>query len=106
MKYTNTNVAIQKEILKKKTGGEITSPITITFGDATIVKGGSPIGSNGAVANTSAAVGILLYDVTPDRPIGTIVKGAACVNLANAESNSGLTIASAVKTALPGIIFE
>lgn len=106
MKFVESSVASQVEILMKKTGGEITSPITITDFTNGVCLAGSPIDEDGAVANDATAIGILLTDVYSTRPIGTIIKGSACVNLANAESNSGLTIADAVKTALPSIIFE
>ena len=47
-----------------------------------------------------------LEPVFEQNPNGSLIKGAAVVNLANAEANSGLTIDSAVKTALATVIFE
>lgn len=106
MKFTKVSTSSQPEILKRKLGGELLVPITITGFTNGVCKAGSPIASNGTVANTSSAVGILLYDVYEENPNGSLIKAYATVNLANAESNSGLTIASAVKSALPHITFE
>lgn len=70
-----------------------------------IVKAGTPIGSTGVADNTATAIGILLFDVTEDRPQGTILK-KAYIDTAKAQAHSGVTIASAVKGALPMIVFE
>lgn len=103
-----TTSASSVDILKKKTGGEITSPITIASASFTngVCKAGNPIDGNGAKCNDNTAVGILLDDVYEERPIGTIIKGAACVNVANANKNANITIAATVKSALTGIVFE
>jgi len=78
-----------------------TDPIT----GKKIVKAGSPISLAGVVDNTATAAGILLHDVTEDRPQGTILK-KAYINTAVAQAHSGVTIAAAVKAALPMIVFE
>lgn len=70
-----------------------------------VVKAGTPIGATGVVANTAAVVGILLHDVTEDRPQGTLLK-KAYINTRVAEANSGITYDAAVKAALPMIVFE
>lgn len=70
-----------------------------------IVKAGTPIGANGKVDNTATVVGILLYDVTEDRPVATILK-KAYINTAVAEAHCGVTYDTAVKTALPMVVFE
>jgi len=106
MKFAKNSVSMTPEILKRRLGGELIVPITITGFTNGVCKAGSPIGANGAVANTSSAVGILLNDVYAENPNGALIKAFATVNLANANANSGLTIADAVKTALPHIIFE
>lgn len=106
MNVKNTNINSTPEILKRKLGGELLVPVTITeFADG-VCKAGSPIGADGKIANTADAVGILLYDVYEENPNGSIVKAYATINLANAEANSGLTIAEAVKTALANVTFE
>ena len=106
MNVMNTNINSTPEILKRKLGGELLVPVTITeFADG-VCKAGSPIGADGKIANTADAVGILLYDVYEENPNGSIVKAYATINLANAEANSGLTIDDAVKTTLANVTFE
>ena len=120
MKFKKTSVTSQKEILKRKLGGELFEEITLNASAFTdgVCKAGSPIAADGKFVNgrttssdsvsvnDASPVGILLTDVYDDNPNGTIVKAFACVNTANANSNAGITIADAVKTALPLIVFE
>lgn len=109
MKFAETSFSNAPEILKRKLGGELIVPVTITdstLASAGVVKAGSPINADGAIDNTATAVGILLNDVYAENPNGSLVKAFATINLANANANSGLTIADAVKTALPNIVFE
>lgn len=111
MKFAEKSVTTQKEILKRKLGGELFVPITLdeTAFTGGVCKAGNPIAADGKVDNSSSSpksVGILLTDVYEDNPNGTIVKAFACVNEANANANAGITIAEAVKTALPLIVFE
>ena len=70
-----------------------------------VVKAGTPIDKNGVLANSASVAGILLHDVTEDRPQGTILK-KAYINTAVAEKHAGITYDNAVKTALPMVIFE
>lgn len=70
-----------------------------------VVKAGTPIGATGVVDNSATVAGILLHDVTEDRPQGTILK-KAYINTVVAENHSGVTYDSAVKTALPMVVFE
>ena len=106
MNVKNTNVTTTPEILKRKLGAEYLVPVTITeFADG-VCKAGSPIGADGAIQNGSGVAGILLYDVYEQNPNGSLIKGEAVINLANAEANSGLTIAEEVKTALATVHFE
>ena len=106
MLVKNKNVTTTPEILKRKLGAEYLVPITVTEFANGVCKAGSPIGADGKIQNGASAVGILLYDVYKQNPNGSLVKGFAVINTANAEANSGLTIDSAVKTALPMVIFE
>lgn len=106
MLVKNANVTTTPEILKRKLGAEYLVPVTITEFNNGVCKAGSPIGADGAVANSADAVGILLYDVYEQNPNGSLIKAFAVVNTANAEANTGLTIEDAVKTALPMVIFE
>lgn len=70
-----------------------------------VVKAGTPIGESGVADNTATVVGILLHDVTEDRPQGTLLK-KAYINTAVAEKHAGITYDDAVKTALPMVVFE
>lgn len=70
-----------------------------------IVKAGTPINLLGVADNTATAAGILLFDVLETNPQATILK-KAYINTSVAQTHSGVTIASAVKSALPMIVFE
>jgi hypothetical protein len=112
MEFTESNITSQKEILKRKLGGELTESITLDGTAFTngVCKAGNPIDKDGKVVNggtsDGTAVGILLKDVYKSNPNGTILKAFGCVNEANANSNANITIATAVKTALSLIVFE
>lgn len=101
MKFKKSSVGITKEILKRKLGGELIVPVTVNLESATEVKAGTPIDADGKVT-TTAPVGILLYDVTVDEPVGALVKAFATVNKANCN---GL-ITETIESALPLIVFE
>ena len=105
MNFAVKSVLGAKEILKRKLGSEymVEMDVTVT-GD--VLKAGTPVDASGKAANTSAAVGIVLNDVPKERPIATVVKAYAVINTANANANAGITIADAVKEALPLIVFE
>lgn len=106
MNVKNTNVTTTPEILKRKLGAEYLVPVTITEFANGVCKAGSPIGADGTIQNGAGVAGILLYDVYEQNPNGSLIKGEAVINLANAEANSGLTIDDAVKTALATVHFE
>ena len=79
--------------------------VTDTVNGVKVVKAGTPIGEDGVVDNTATVVGILLHDVTIDRPQGTLLK-KAYINTAVAEAHSGVTYDADVKAALPMVVFE
>lgn len=109
MNFSSNAVGMTPEILKRKLGGEYIVPVTIAsseFSSATVVKAGSPISTSGTIANTSLAVGILLNDVYKENPNGALIKAFAVINKDNAEANASITIASAVISALPLVVFE
>ena len=106
MKFAESKIASTPEILKRKLGGELFAPITITEFANGVCLAGSPIGADGTIQNGASAVGILLYDVYKENPNGSLIKAFAVVNEKNAKDNSGLTLDCAVKTALPLVIFE
>lgn len=108
MEFKEYKVTMQPEILHRHLGGELVAPITLddsAFTDG-VCKAGYPISAAGKAVNDGTAVGILLTDVRKERPVGTIVKAFACINTTNANANAGITIADAVKTALPNIVFD
>lgn len=108
MKFEKTSVVSQPEILKRKLGGELFVPVTIAdsaFTDG-VVKAGTPIDVNGAVANTDAVKGILLYDVYEENPNGSLIVAYAVVNKAVAEAHSGVTYDADVLTKLANVTFE
>ena len=111
MQYEQTEYVGDVQILKRKPFEAI--PMTLDFSSVgtklangkKVVKAGTPIGSTGVLDNTGTVVGILLHDVTEDRPQGTLLK-KAYINTAVAKAHSGVTIEAAVKAALPMIVFE
>ena len=111
MQYEQTEYVGDVQILKRKPFEAI--PMTLDFSSVSdklangkkVVKAGTPIGATGTVDNTATVVGILLHDVTEDRPQGTLLK-KAYIDTAVAKAHSGVTIEAAVKTALPMIVFE
>lgn len=70
-----------------------------------VVKAGTPIGKTGVEDNTATVVGILLHDVTEDRPQGTVLK-KAYIDKKVAEAHYGKTYDAGVVAALPMIVFE
>ena len=110
MQFEQTTYAGDVQILKRKPFEAISmtldfSSVSETVNGKKIVKAGTPIGAAGVADNTATVVGILLHDVTEDRPHGTLLK-KAYINKTVAESHSGVTYAEAVKTALPMVVFE
>ena len=111
MQYEQTKYVGDVQILKRKPFEAI--PMTLDFTSVEtklangkkVVKAGTPIGATVTVDNTATVVGILLHDVTEDRPQGTLLK-KAYIDTAVAQAHSGVEIISAVKTALPMIVFE
>lgn len=111
MIFEQTQYGADVQILKRKPFEAI--PKTLDFSGVSdtndfgkkIVKAGTPIGAAGVVDNTATVVGILLHDVTEDRPQGTLLK-KAYINTAVAEAHSGVTYDAAVKKALPMVVFE
>ena len=108
MKFAEKSVTTQKEILKRKLGGELFVPITLSETAFTngVCKAGNPIAADGTVDNASDPVGILVNDVYKENPNGTILKAFGVVNTVNAKTNTGISIASAAITKLPLIVFE
>ena len=111
MQYEQTEHVGDVQILNRKPFEAIpmtldfTSVVTKLANGKKVVKAGTPIGKTGVADNTGTVVGILLHDVTEDRPQGTLLK-KAYIKTSVAQEHSGVEIAEAVKTALPMVVFE
>lgn len=105
MKYTKHVVGAGVEILASKDYQAIPAKVA-TPATGTVVKAGTPLTNAGASTTGAGAVGILLYDVdTAENPNGAIVV-QGIINATKAQSHSGVTYASALYGALPGIVFR
>lgn len=107
MKFTTTEIGGGVEILASKDYQSVPIEVAAPVGaDTTIVKAGTPLTSEGAATTGSGAVGILLYDVdTAGNPNGAIVV-QGIIDATKAQAHSGVTYASALYSALPGVIFR
>ena len=110
MQYETQEFLGDALILKRKPFEGIAKTLDFSAVDTVVngkkvVKAGTPIGETGAVDNSATVAGILLHDVSEDRPQGTLLK-KAYINTAVAEEHSGVTYDDAVKTALPMVVFE
>ena len=105
MKFAKTAYAGTIEILASNDYQGV--PITVaTPGSGTVVKAGTPLTAAGEATTGSGAVGILLYDVdTAANPNATIVV-IGIIDAVKAQAHSGVTYASALYSALPGIVFR
>lgn len=111
MQFEQTSYAGDVQILKRKPFEGIAMTLDFTGVEDTlasgkkVVKAGTPIGAAGVADNTASVVGILLHDVTEDRPQGTLLK-KAYINTAVAEKHAGITYDAGVKAALLMVVFE
>ena len=105
MKFNQTSVGGGVEILASKDFQAI--PVKVaTPGEGTVVKAGTPLTDAGVSTTGSGAIGVLLYDVdTAENPNGAaVVQGI--INAKVAQDHSGVSYASALYEALPGVIFR
>lgn len=95
------------EILASKDFQAIPVKVTVASGATTsVVKAGTPLTAAGASTTGANAVGILLYDVDVDvNPNGAAVV-YGIIDATKAQAHSGVTYASALYSALPGITFR
>ena len=105
MKFADTTVAGGVEILASNDYQAI--PIKVAVPQSgTIVKAGTPLTNAGASTTGSGAVGVLLYGVdTSANPNGAMVV-QGIIDATKAQDHSGVTYASALYSALPGVIFR
>ena len=106
MKMKSTSVAGTVEILASKDFQAIPIKVADPSGNPGLVKAGTPLTAQGASTTGSGAVGILLYDVdTSENPNGAaVVQGI--IDSTKAQAHSGVVYASALYSALPGIVFR
>lgn len=109
MKYSNTAIAGGVEILASNDFQAVPVKVATPSGEGvttTIVKAGTPLTAAGASTTGANAIGVLLYDVdTAVNPNGAaVVQGI--IDATKAQAHSGVTYASALYTALPGIVFR
>ena len=104
MGYSRVTVGGGVEILYNS--GYVGKAITLDSAAFTdnVCKAGTPISTAGVIANSASAFGILLHDVTIDRPQGTIVIGGY-INTAVAQKHSGVTIVEDAKAAMKNVVF-
>ena len=105
MNFAKTTYGGTIEILASKDFQAI--PVKVAAPQSgTVVKAGTPLTSAGAATTGSGAVGVLLYDVdTAKNPNGAaVVQGI--IDSTKAQAHSGVTYASALYSALPGIVFR
>ena len=107
MKFETTAIGGGVEILASKDFQAIPAKVVVAAGAAsTVVKAGTPITAAGAATTGSGAVGVLLYDVdTAANPNGALVV-QGIIDATKAQAHSGVTYASALYSALPGIVFR
>lgn len=107
MKFERSTMTQEALILKRADFEAI--PITVAtsvfVAEDTIVKAGTPLASDGTIANGATCVGILLHDVEKTNPNGALLK-KAYINETAAEASYGTAYDAAVKASLPMIVFE
>lgn len=105
MIFKKTTIAGGVEILASKDYQAI--PLKVANPETgNVVKAGTPLTAAGVVTTGASAVGILLYDVdTSLNPNGAVVVHGI-IDATKAQSHSGVTYASALYSALPGVVFR
>ena len=106
MDFEKKTYAGTVEILASATHNSIPVTVAAPVSGSPIVKAGTPLTAEGAATTGAGAVGILLYDVdTSKNPNGAaVVQGI--IDATKAQTHSGVTYASALYGALPGIVFR
>lgn len=102
MKFTKTSYGGTVEILASKDF----QAIPVKIAGSTMLKAGTPVTEAGESTTGSGAIGILLYDVDPNaNPNGAaVVQGI--IDATKAQAHSEVSYASALYSALPGVVFR
>lgn len=103
MKFVQKDMGGRIEILAND--HYVGKPVTVAFGTGvTLVKAGTPLSAAGGAATDTDVAGVLLWDVTPDNPNGTVVVHGF-IETAKAQAHSGVTVTAAMKALLPMVSF-
>lgn len=109
MKFATKTIAGGIEILASNDYQAVPIKVATPSGEGvttTVVKAGTPLTAAGASTTGANAVGVLLYDVdTAENPNGAMVV-QGIIDATKAQAHSGVTYASALYAALPGVIFR
>ena len=109
MKFATKTIAGGIEILASNDYQAVPIKVATPSGEGvttTVVKAGTPLTAAGASTTGANAVGVLLYDVdTAANPNGAMVV-QGIIDATKAQAHSGVTYASALYAALPGVIFR
>ena len=102
MKFSKTEYAGTVEIL----ASNAYQAIPVKVAGSSLMKAGTPVTAEGASTTGSGAIGILLYDVDPNKnPNGAaVVQGI--IDATKAQAHSTVTYVDALYSALPGIVFR
>lgn len=106
MKYAQTSALGTPEVLKRKLGGELITPITLDISAMSASQIGLPAGTvvtadgKASSGDGSDCFGILLNDTYKDNPNGAVVRAYATINTANT------TATAEDRAALTNLVFE
>ena len=102
MKFSKTTYGGTVEILASKDF----QAIPVSIAGSSVLKAGTPVTAAGESTTGSGAIGILLYDVDPNRdPNGAaVVQGI--IDATKAQAHSEVSYVDALYSALPGITFR
>ena len=105
MNFSKTSYGGTVEILASALHNSIQIEVAAPL-SGTVVKAGTPLTAAGAATTGAGAVGILLYDVdvAKDPNGAAVVQGI--IDATKAQAHSGVTYASALYSALPGVVFR
>ena len=92
MKYAQTSALGTPEVLKRKLGGELITPITVHASAFTngLCAAGTVLAADGkeSSGDGSDCFGILINDVYADNPNGSVIRAFATINTANTTATS------------------
>ena len=105
MNFAKTTYGGTVEILASKDFQAI--PVKVaTPGSGTVVKAGTPLNASGESTTGSGAIGVLLYDVDTAKNTNGAAVVQGIIDATKAQAHSEVSYASALYSALPGIVFR